>query len=126
MVVVLVPPAVTASMSSVNDESVEEDLPPPLAAAVSSSSGGVLAASHFILLMWFLNIALVNQGMVGFMLSTMSVIVLYLTTPLLLALATSTFLATMFSAMSQVWRSRLAGLLLYVEDLPLLLVILLL
>ena len=79
-----------------------------------------LAAAIFILLMWFLNIPLVNHGMVGFILSTMSVMALYLTKPPLLAFATSTFLATMSSAMSQVWRSRLAGLFLYAEGLPLL------
>ena len=109
------PPIVVQSLvsllppvSSVNVESVEVDSPPLLVVAPTTSSSCGLPASFFIafslfsLLTWFLNIPLVNQGRVGFMLFTMSVIALYLRTPPLLAFSTSTFLATMLSAMSQV------------------------
>jgi hypothetical protein len=88
---------------------------------MTSLSGGLVASPYSFTLcnlsMWFLNIPLlVNQGRVGFMLFTISVIASYLRTSPLLAFATSTFLATMSSAMSQVYPSRLAGLFLYAEQ----------
>ena len=102
----IVLPLLPAPVSSVNSERIEVDSPRPSLAG-KAATGGVeeslfIFFSLFSLLMWLLNIPLVNQGRVGLMLLTMPVIALYLSTPPLLALSTSTFRAKMLSAMSHV------------------------